>query len=75
MVGDSFWRCLDSVAAVLESDRDASDVTMRQLEADLQALSIQQRDEMRRRMTLVAAELCRLELRMKELDGPIADPR
>jgi hypothetical protein len=72
MISDSFWNCLHALAAFLDGDRNASDETLRQLERQLQARRAEERDDDRRRITVVVAELSRLELRMKEHYGPPA---
>jgi hypothetical protein len=72
MISDSFWNCLHALAAFLDGDRNSSDETLRQLEKELQARCAEERDDDRRRITVIVAELSRLEQRMKEQFGPPA---
>ena len=71
MSGENFWRCLIAVAAELEGGREESEEILNLLENGLRKQPRYERDQMRRRITLIVAQLARLEMRLLDAEGPL----
>jgi hypothetical protein len=65
------WNCIDALASALEGDRQGVEQVLAELEQELNQLSKRRRDEIRRMIVVIVAGLSRLEVRMKEADGPL----
>jgi len=77
MTDGRFWLCIEGMATTLDGNRnrEAEERQLDELERDLRGMRQLERDEMRRRMILIVAQLSRLEVRLIETDGPVRDPR
>ena len=71
MTGENFWWCLMALAAELEGGRDESEEILDGLESGLRRQARHDRERMRERITLIVAQLSRLEMRLLESDGPL----
>jgi hypothetical protein len=65
------WNCIEALASALEGDRLGVEQVLSELEQELNRLSKRRRDEVRRMIVVIVAGLSRLEVRMKEADGPL----
>jgi hypothetical protein len=65
------WNCIDALATALEGDRQSVEQAINHLEQELNQMSKRRRDEIRRMLVTIVAGLSRLEVRMKEADGPL----
>jgi hypothetical protein len=70
MSSDNFWLSITALAAAIDGNPAISEESLDQMERDLRLLDKKARDEMRRCMTVIVAQLARLEVRMMETDGP-----
>ena len=68
---EHIWPCVETLADTLDGGRDESELVLDQLERELKEQPLTERDENRRRMTVIVAQLARLEMRMIQIDGPI----
>ena len=71
MPGDHLWLSITALAAAIDGNPATSDEAVDQMEFDLRKLPKGKRDEMRRNMTAIVAQLARVEVRMMESDGPV----
>ena len=71
MPSDHFWICVDSLATEIDGSPVQSEEALDQIERKLTALSKAERDKRRRQMTIIVAQLARIEVRMMEADGPL----
>jgi hypothetical protein len=69
------WLCLDAIAAALRCDESGAEEVLNHLETELTDLNMPERDNVRRKMICVVAELSRLEVRMMTRHGPLLPPR
>jgi hypothetical protein len=65
------WNCIDALATALEGDRESVEQAINHLELELNQMSKRRRDDIRRMLVTIVAGLSRLEVRMKEADGPL----
>jgi hypothetical protein len=66
----NIWTELDALAAALDCGRDLAEVTLNRLETELMTLPSRERNETRRKMIFIVAQLSRLEVRMMANSGP-----
>jgi len=71
VVGINVWPVVKELAAELDGNRERSEQTLNQLEAELRSLPRNARDEIRRQMVQIVASLSRLEVRLVASDGPL----
>lgn len=71
MSPNTFWNCIDALASALEGDRQGVEQHINDLEQELNQMSKRRREKVRRMIVVIVAGLSRLELRMKEADGPL----
>jgi len=69
--GETVWPLIAELANELDGDRESSERTLDQLEAELRKSRRDARYETRRQMIQVVAALSRLEVRLIEADGPL----
>lgn len=69
--GENLWPVVSELATALDGDRESSEQTLNQLEAELRSIPREARDETRRQMIQIVAALSRLEVRMVDADGPL----
>jgi hypothetical protein len=65
------WPLVKELAAELDGNREHSEHTLDQLEAELRGVPREMRDEIRRSMVQIVASLSRLEMRLVAADGPV----
>ena len=71
MPGQNLWPSITAIDALLDRDRVASEEAVDQMETELRKFNKNQRDEMRHRISVIVAQLARVELRMVEAYGPV----
>jgi cold shock CspA family protein len=72
MPGD-FWLCIAALAATIDGNPMQCEEALDRMERDLKQATNDKRNEMRDRMSVIVAQLARLELRMREAYGPGAE--
>ena len=72
MTGDykNLWLCMEALAAALECDHGNAEQTLDQMEKEILSLAAAERDDIRRKMICIVAQLSRLEVRMMTHHGP-----
>ena len=69
MTTERFWNCVTSMAAELDGGPAESEDFLDYLEDELRRHPRQRRDQMRKQLVLIVAQLARLEMRLVESDG------
>jgi hypothetical protein len=69
---DHFWMRIKSLAASIDGNPIKSEEALEEMERNLMQLTKAERDEIRRSMTVIVAQLARVEVRMMQTDGPTA---
>ena len=69
MPTERFWVCITALAAELDGGRKESEEFLDVLESELRRQSQHRRDDIRRQLTSIVAQLARLEMRLVESDG------
>jgi hypothetical protein len=67
----NIFLCIEALDAGLDCDRANSEKTLDALEGDLVKMSLNQRNDVRRNMICIVAQLSRLEVRLMAHDGPL----
>jgi hypothetical protein len=67
----NLWLCMDALAAALQCDQGDAEKILDELETELASQSVDERDNARRKMICVIAQLSRLEVRMMANHGPV----
>jgi hypothetical protein len=67
----NFWSCIEGLSTTLDGGREAAERHLDSLERDLMAMSPNERNQMRRRMIMIVAQLSRLEVRVSESQGSL----
>jgi len=65
MTEDSFWLCVEALAAALQTDQSLNDA-----ERDLKKMSPEQRIATLDMMMHIAGQLCRIDIRFRESPVP-----
>ncbi len=68
--GENDFPLIAELARALDGDRESSERTLDELEAELKKSPRAARDETRRQMIQIVAALSRLEVRLIAADGP-----
>ena len=66
----NIWREVDALAGELDCERDQAEATLDRLETELMSMGSRERDELRRKMIFIIAQLSRLEVRLMTSIGP-----
>jgi hypothetical protein len=72
MAGDHLWLATTALASAIDSNPVHAEEVLSRMERELNVFPKDKRDEMRRFMTSIVAQLARLEVRMMETDGPVS---
>lgn len=68
MSEENFWPCLDTMVSILAGNREQSESTLNQLEAEVKALPRARRNELHNDMMIVVGQLARLATRIGEME-------
>ncbi len=68
---NNIWLAIDALALALDCGRDVVEHTLNEFESDLMTLPQWERNELRRKMIFIVAQLSRLEVRLMETDRPM----
>jgi hypothetical protein len=66
----NIWAEVDALAESLDCGRDQAEITLDKLEVDLLTFPSRERNEVRRKMIFIIAQLSRLEVRLMTSTGP-----
>jgi hypothetical protein len=66
----NIWSEVDALAESLDCGRDQAETTLDKLEVDLLTFPSRERNEVRRKMIFIIAQLSRLEVRLMTSTGP-----
>jgi cold shock CspA family protein len=69
------WLCIAALAATIAGDPTQCEEILDRMDSDLKQPTNDKRNEMRDRMSVIVAQLARLEFRMMEAYGPGAQSR
>ena len=67
----NLWLCMDALAAALRCDERDAEETLDDIESELASMSGPQRDNARKKMICIVAQLSRMEVRMMTKHGPM----
>jgi hypothetical protein len=67
----NLWLCMDAFAAVLRCEERDAEETLDDIENELATMSSADRDNARKKMICIVAQLSRLEVRMMTQHGPM----
>jgi hypothetical protein len=70
MSADHFWLTVKSIAAAIDGNAATSEEALDQIERNLMQLTKAERGKIRHSMTVIVAQLARIEVRMMDTDGP-----
>jgi hypothetical protein len=66
----NIWSEVDALAESLDCGRDQAETTLDKLEVELLTFPSRERNEVRRKMIFIIAQLSRLEVRLMTSTGP-----
>jgi hypothetical protein len=69
MPADHFWQRVKPLAAAIDGNPVASEEAVDRIERELMQMTKADRDVIRHSMTVIVAQLARIEVRMMDTDG------
>ncbi|MEX2140084.1 MAG: hypothetical protein WD894_12535 [Pirellulales bacterium] len=71
MPADHLWLCITALAAAIDGNPVTAEEALDKMEYDLIGFTKERRNEIHREMTVIVAQLARVEVRMMQTDGPV----